>query len=115
MALKLGGHLFTGPFPIETTHVRGNQPPVVFAIIAKEGEAWSPSFRVVDIGYSDDAGLRFADHPRRAEWAAAGGVEAKISVFLFYAPKSAYSSADRERLAAELTEKYDPPRGLVEA
>ena len=114
MALKLGGHLFTGPFSIETTQVRANQPPVVFAIIAKEGEAWSPAFRVIDIGFSEDQGLHFAEHPRRAKWGEAAGGETGLGIYLFYAPKSDYSLADRQRLAAELTQKYDPPRGLVE-
>jgi hypothetical protein len=114
MALKLDGHLFTGPFPIETTQVRANQAPVVFAVIAKEGEAFAPSFRVIDIGFSEDQGLRFADHPRRGAWAEAAGGEAKLGIYLFYAPKSEYGLVDRQRLAAELTQKYDPPRGLVE-
>jgi hypothetical protein len=114
MALKLGGHLFTGPFPIETTQVRANQPPVVFAVIAKEGESWAPSFRVIDIGFSEDQGLRFADHRRRAAWGEAAGGESSLGIYLFYAPKSEYQLADRQRLAEELTQKYDPPRGLVE-
>ena len=113
MALKLGGHLFTGPFPIETTQVRANQSPVVFAVIAREGEAFAPSFRVIDIGFSEDQGLRFADHPRRAAWGAEAGGEAKLGVYLFYAPKSEYAHADRQRIASELAQKYDPPRGLV--
>lgn len=114
MALKLAGHLFTGPFPVETTQVRSNQAPVVFAIIAKEGEPWAPSFRVIDIGFSEDQGLRFSEHSRRAAWGAEAGGEAKLGVYLFYAPKSEYALADRQSLAAELTQKYDPPRGLVE-
>lgn len=114
MALKLAGHLFTGPFPIETTQVRSNQPPVVFAIIAKEGEAWAPSFRVIDIGFSEDVGLRFADHPNHAQWTEAAGATGQIGVYLFYAPKSEYALADRQRLASELALRYDPPRGLVE-
>ena len=48
-------------FPIDTTEVRSNQAPVVYAIIAKGGEAWAPTFRVVDIGFSEDAGVRFAE------------------------------------------------------
>ena len=56
MSLKLADHLFTGPFAIDTTEVRANQPPVVYAIVAKGGPAWAPVFRVVDIGASSDDG-----------------------------------------------------------
>ena len=56
MSLKLADHLFTGPFAIDTTEVRANQPPVVYAIVAKGGPGWAPVFRVVDIGASSDEG-----------------------------------------------------------
>jgi hypothetical protein len=110
MSLKLADHLFTGPFPIDT-EVRANQPPVVYAIVAKGGPAWAPVFRIIDIGASPDEGLRFADHPQRSAWSAAGG-EA-LSVYLFYAPRSKYSAADRERMADALRTRYDPPNGTV--
>jgi len=111
MSLKLADYLFTGPFPIETTEVRANQPPVVYAIIAKGGQAWAPVFRVVDVGASPDEGLRFADHPHRGDWAAGAG-EA-VGVYVFYTPRSKLTGADRERMVAELRTLYDPPRGLV--
>ena len=69
----LAGHLFTGPFAIDTTEVRANQVPVVYAIIAKGGQSWAPVFRVVDVGAGADDGIRFTDHPRRREWAGALG------------------------------------------
>lgn len=111
MSLKLAEHLFTGPFAIETTEVRANQSPVVYAIVAKGGPAWAPHFRIVDIGASPDEGLRFAEHPRRGEWTAADGES--LGVYLFYAPRSKVSAAERERIAADLRTKYDPPRGIV--
>jgi hypothetical protein len=111
MSLKLAEYLFTGPFPVDTTEVRANQPPVVYAIVAKGGQAWAPVFRIVDVGASPDAGLRFADHPRRADWAA--GANETIGVYLFYAPRSKFAGADRERIAAQLRSQYDPPRGAV--
>ncbi len=111
MSLKLAGRLFTGPFSVDATEVRANQVPVVYAIIAKGGQAWAPAFRVVDVGASPDQGVRFTDHPRRAEWR----IEASetVGVYLFYAPRSEFSEADRARMADELRQKYDPPRGFV--
>lgn len=113
MALKLSGYLFTGPFPIGTTEIRSNQAPVVYAIIAKGGEPWAPSFRVIDIGFSEDKGLRFADLPNQAQWVELYGRQ--TSVYLFYAPKSEYSTDLRRALAESLRQKYDPPNGFAEA
>jgi hypothetical protein len=111
MSLKLADYLFTGPSAIDTTEVRANQPPVVYAIVAKGGPPWAPVFRVVDIGASSDAGVRFADHPRRGAWAAGPGET--LGVYLFPMPRSKFSAADRERIAAHLRSQYDPPRGVV--
>jgi hypothetical protein len=111
MSLKLAGHLFTGPSPIDSTELRANQTPVVFAIIAKGGSAWAPVFRVVDIGASPDEGIRFAAHAQGAKWIAQPGES--LGLYLLSLPRSEYSLADRERLTAELRQKYDPPNGFV--
>jgi hypothetical protein len=113
MALKLSGRLFTGPFPIETTEVRNNQVPVVYAIIAKGGEPWAPTFRVIDIGFSEDAGVRFADLPECARWREQGGDQ--LGVYLFYAPRSEYSLEQRRSLAEKLRQAHNPPHGFAEA
>jgi hypothetical protein len=113
MALKLAGHLFTGPFPIDTTEVRSNQTPVVYAIIAKGGDPWAPSFRVVDIGFSEDAGLRFAELLGRASWSTHYG--GQLGVYLFYAPRSEYSFEHRRDMTESLRKRYDPPNGFAEA
>jgi len=113
MALKLSGYLFTGPFPVETTEVRSNQSPVVFAIIAKSGEPWAPRFRVIDIGYSDDAGVRFADLPNRSIWTAQA--ETQVGVYLFYTPRSEYSFEQRRAMSESLRRSYDPPNGYADA
>jgi hypothetical protein len=113
MALKLAGHLFTGPFPVASTEVRSNQAPVVYAIIAKGGEPWAPTFRVIDVGCSEDSGLRFADLPGRASWVLEPG--AQPAVYLFYASKSEYSLDRRRAMADLLRLKYDPPNGFAEA
>jgi hypothetical protein len=111
MSLKLAGHLFTGPFTIDTTEVRANQIPVVYAVIAKGGQAWAPAFRVVDVQASPDQGVRFADHPSRRGWVAKA--DETTAIYLHYMPRSEFSAADREQMAQELRAKYQPPRGFV--
>jgi hypothetical protein len=111
MSLKLAGRLFTGPFPLDSTEVRANQSPVIFAVIAKGGKPWAPVFRVVDIDASPDAGVRLADHPRHATWTIDAGES--IGVYLFYAPRSEFSATERKRIADELRCQYNPPRGLL--
>jgi hypothetical protein len=112
MSLKLAGHLFTGPFPIDTTEVRANQVPVVYAIIAKGGPSWAPVFRVVHIGSSPESGTRLAEHPDRADWSARPGES--LAVYLFYARRSEYSAADREKFARELQRLYNPPNDSIQ-
>src|SRR3984893_4107913 len=86
MSLKLAGLLFTGPFAVETTEVRANQVPGVYAVIAKGGASWAPVFRVVDVGAGPDEGVCFSEHPRRHAWKAEAGES--VGVYLFYAPRS---------------------------
>jgi hypothetical protein len=112
MSLKLAGLLFTGPFEIDTTEVRPNQIPVVYAVIAKGGPSWAPVFRVIDVGAGADQGVRFEQHPRRQYWTSEAGES--VGIYLFYAPHSEFTAADRERMAEELRQKYDPPRGFID-
>jgi hypothetical protein len=112
MSLKLAGYLFTGPFPIDTTAIRPNQTPVVYAVIAKGGPSWAPVFRVVDVGATPDDGLRFDEYPRRVDWT--GGPEESLGLYLLYMKRSEYSAADRQSIASQLRQQYDPPRGLIE-
>src|ERR1700694_4231501 len=100
MSLKLGGHLFTGPFPVETVVVRANKVPVVYAIVAKGGQSWAPVFRVIDVGASPDEGVNLADHPARSKWQ--GNPGEMVGAYLLYLPRSEYSQADRDRLARQL-------------
>ena len=79
MSLKLSGYLFTGPFPIATV-IRANQHPVVFAIIDKSGPGWAPTFRVVDVGFSEDSGVDFVAHPARSSWNTSG--DGELSLYL---------------------------------
>lgn len=112
MSLKLGGgHLFTGPFPIETTVVRANKVPVVYAIVAKGGQSWAPTFRVIDIGASPDEGVDLSKHPSRPEWQANAGEV--MGAYLLYLPRSEHSQADREHLARQMLSLYQPPNDLV--
>jgi hypothetical protein len=111
MSLKLGGHLFTGPFSVETVVVRANKVPVVYAIIAKGGQSWAPRFRVIDVGASPDDGISLADHPSRPNWLGAAGEI--VGAYMINMPRSEYSQTDRERLARELLELYRPPNDYV--
>jgi hypothetical protein len=112
MSLKLAGRLFTGPFPVDTTEVRANQVPVVYAIVAKGGPSWAPVFRVVDIGSSPEQGMSFAVHSSRADWVVRPGET--LGIYLFYTRRSQYSAADRERMVYDLRQRYDPPKGFIE-
>lgn len=112
MSLKLAGRLFTGPFPIDTTEVRANQVPVIYAIIAKGGPSWAPVFRIVDIQASADNGLRFCEHPHRKDWIPQAGES--LGVYLFYTSRSEYSEIDRLHIAEELRAKYRPPASLLD-
>jgi hypothetical protein len=112
MSLKLAGLLFTGPFAVETTEVRANQVPVVYAVIAKGGSSWAPVFRVVDVGAGPDEGVCFSEHPRRQAWKAEAGES--VGVYLFYAPRSEFTASDRGRIAEELRRKYNPPMGFID-
>jgi hypothetical protein len=112
MSLKLADLLFTGPFEIDTTEVRANQVPVVYAVIAKGGPPWAPVFRVVDVGAGPDQGVRFDNHPRRRDWKGHAGES--VGIYLFYAPRSEFTAGDRERIAEELRQRYDPPKGFID-
>ena len=112
MTLKLSGYLFTGPFPIDKTIIRANQPPVVFIVIAKGGPGWAPTFRVIDVGYTEESGITFADHPALTQWTAAS--DSVPGLYFFYTPKSQFSTTDRQKIADDLRQKYNPPDGLVE-
>jgi hypothetical protein len=112
MSLKIGGHLFTGPFELDSTKVPANRIPAVFAIICRAGEPWNPTFRVIDIGASAPAGTYFADHLDRPRWERDN--DGKLGVYLLELGRSdGYDQAARERLAAALRERFPPPSAMV--
>jgi hypothetical protein len=110
MSLKLSGYLFTGPFPISTT-IRANQHPVVFAIIEKSGPGWAPTFRVLDVGFSEDSGVSFAAYPARSSWNTSG--DGEPSLYLFDAPRSKFTLSERQHIADKIRQRYDPPNDVV--
>jgi len=110
MALKLSGYLFTGPFPLGSTEVRSNHTPVVYAIIAKEGEPWAPTFRALEVGFSEDSGIDFSVHAARSRSLPSSAMP---NVYLFYAPRSKYSKADRQQIAAEIWKECDRLKGVI--
>src|SRR5882757_4592053 len=111
MALKLAGHLFTGPFPIEATEIKSNQTPVVFAVIAKEGRPWAPVFKVIEIGFTPDEGTEFSQHPRAAEWMNRSSDAAAL--YFLYMSRPEFTEIDRRQLAQELGAKYQPVNGEI--
>jgi hypothetical protein len=110
MGLKIADHLFYGPFPVDTVTVRANQTPVVFAIVAKGGEPWLPTFRLVDIDHSPDEGVVVAQHPRRAEWDLADG---ELQVYLLDVPRKQGDARRRRLLAEEIRTALAPSGGDI--
>ena len=111
MSLKLSGQLFTGPFDIDTTVVRPNQQPVVFAVIAKGGPSWAPTFRVIDIGASPDSGIQFHQHPMRSRWAQSA--DEQLGIYLLNLSRAEYPEQARKALATRLLDQYQPPNNIV--
>jgi hypothetical protein len=112
MALKIAGHLFTGPLKLTETRIRANQIPVVYAIICKFGQPWDPRFRLIDVGESGGQNLDFSTHARLSEWETASDGELSV-YFLYMSTKDGYSAEDRQRIADQLRQQYDPPKGVM--
>ncbi len=100
MALKIAGHLFTGPSALATTVVRRNQKLTAYAIVAKVGEAWDPGFQLIAVGKTDETGMIFAEHPQRAAWER---VNPGASVYLLSADDDTAPGEVAERIRA----RYD--------
>lgn len=112
MGLKLSNFLFTGPFNIEETIVRGNQNPVVFAIISKEGEPWNPSFRLLDVGVSDLEGVRFSTHTDRPMWETEANGD--IGIYLLDFPRKDPDLLEKRiKVVATLKSMFNPPNGTI--
>jgi hypothetical protein len=112
MALKIDGHLFTGPRDLEGTVVRLNHRPVVFLILSKEGPPWDPVFRLIDVGCSGDEPLVFAKHEKRAEWLrrCAG----KPCLYLLEMDDGAgYKDGDRAGIAETIRKRHAPPHDVI--
>jgi hypothetical protein len=112
MSLTIAGRLFTGPFNLETTVVRPNHQPAVFAIVAKRGEPWDPQFIMIGSGETGESGLVFSSHASRAVWEQTAG-EQRPTVYLHTMPKISCGAADRETLVAELRKAYPEPNILI--
>jgi hypothetical protein len=76
------------------------------------GPPWAPVFRVVDVGAGPDQGVHFGNHPRRRDWKGEAGES--VGIYLFYAPRWEFTAGDRERIAEELRQRYDPPKGFID-
>lgn len=113
MSIKIAGHLFYGPFEIEKVKLRGNQIPVVVAVVCRAGEPWNPTFRLVDMDCSGANGLILADHPRRVVWEreSAGG---HLEAYLLDTPASqGFTETSRRELISDICSKVVPPYGNI--
>ena len=112
MALKIAGHLFTGPYEVEKAVVRKNHQPVVFAVLSKEGPPWDPAFRVIEVGATGEGGAVFADDPRCPEWRTKA--EGQLCIYMLPLEGAEFRSVDaREKLADEIRTRHAPPNEFV--
>jgi hypothetical protein len=110
MSLTIAGRLFTGPYDLDSTIVRPNHQPAVFAIVAKQGEPWNPQFVLIDVGETGENGLAFSSHSSRAAWGrAAGGHRPTI-----YMTRIAGGSAERQALVGQLRKAYPEPNTPIQ-
>ncbi len=113
MALKIAGRLFTGPFDPATFVVRGNQEAVVYAVVAKGGEAWDPHFRLIAVGAGDDGvTLTFADLPELASWQALAGKPVSIYIHAL-GTRAGAGPAERAALVGAIVAAVAPPDGII--
>lgn len=112
MSLKIAGYLFYGPFQVEKVKVRGNQIPVIVAVVCRTGEPWNPAFRLIDMDCSGADGLVLGEHPRRGTWQCDDGGE--LEAYLFDAPaREGFTDASRRRLIDEISSKMVPLHGNI--
>jgi len=112
MSLKIKNFLLTGPFGIDETTVRANQDPAVFAIVSKGGEPWNPTFKVLDVGETGDAGTVFANHPNRSAWAE--GADGKLGIyFLTFSRKDGHAAASRLAVVEQIREALKATGGVI--
>ncbi len=92
--------------------MRGNQIPVIVAVVCRAGEPWNPTFRLIDMDCSGPNGLVLSDHPRRAAWE--GESDGHLEVYLLDAPASqGFSETSRRALIADICSKVVPPHGQI--
>jgi len=112
MGLKIAGHLFYGPFPVEKVAIKKNHTPALFAIVCRTGESWNPTFRLIDIGFSGADGITLAQHPPRAAWVAEN--DGLLQVYLLEIEAHEGDVGSRAAAIIELCRnRYQPPRGII--
>jgi hypothetical protein len=112
MALKISGHLFTGPYDLDKTVVRRNHLPVIYAVLSKEGPPWDPMFRVIDVGASGEEGIAFGLDARRDGWKA--GAKGQVCLYMMPLETSEYRTLEeREALADALRAQHAPPNDII--
>jgi len=112
MGLKILGHLFTGPYEIESLAFRENQDPAIFAIVLNCGPAWDPVFRLVDIQDTGEDGLRLSNHPRYDEWIS--GKQGTISAYyISLSSAQGFDVAGRAKIMEEIRIEFSPPNDTI--
>ncbi len=112
MGLTIGKHLFYGPFQVEKVIIRKNHHPAVFAVVSRSGEPWSPTFRLLDVGYSGPTGMIAAEHPLLSTWLEAN--DGVLQIYLYDLDQKGGHADERAAVIVdELIGCYQPPRGMI--
>lgn len=112
MSLKIGSHLFTGPFDLKNAVTAPNHHPRVFAIVCRAGAPWNPTFRLIDLGVTPPGGWRPEEDAARQRWELEN--DGKLGVYFF--ELDPFLGQDRNtgtRIAAEIRTLYPPPHAMI--
>ncbi|VGO12712.1 hypothetical protein PDESU_01266 [Pontiella desulfatans] len=99
MGIQIGSYNFEGPYT-STSNLRNSSG--VYSILGRNSEA--ETWKVVDIGESQEVKERIENHDRKPCWQRRG--YRTITVAAHYT-----SAAQRMRIEKELRAKFDPPCG----
>ena len=112
MSLKIGQHLFTGPFEIEKAVVRKNKAASVFAIVSRGGDPWDPRFIALAFGETGDDGVVFNEHPDCLKWEAENDGELGV-YFLPEDELETTGAKSRLTVVKELINKFPVPGSQI--
>jgi hypothetical protein len=107
VSLVLAGYFFKDhPYDLDSSEaVIPKNRAVVYVIFS------SLTRKVIDVGQSDEAGVRLADHDRRPCWER--HCMGKPHIYLYYTPTDKYTVDDRRAIESKIRERYKPPCGSI--